>query len=80
MVPFGSSLRSFREPNRLARLRREARTLASLNHSGIATLYGVEESGDSVPVLVMELVRGETLADRLPNWIEELKAKMAAAR
>jgi serine/threonine-protein kinase len=54
-----------REPERIARLRREARILASLNHPGIATLHGLEESADGVPVLVMELVPGETLADRL---------------
>jgi Tol biopolymer transport system component len=53
-----------REPDRLARLRREARILASLSHPGIATLHGLEES-DGVPFLVMELVPGETLSDRL---------------
>ena len=53
-----------RDPERLARFRREARTLASLNHPTIAAIYGLEESGD-VDCLVMELVEGETLADRL---------------
>ena len=53
-----------RDPERLARLRREARTLASLNHPNIAAIYGLEESGD-IDCLVMELVEGETLADRL---------------
>jgi Tol biopolymer transport system component len=52
------------DPDRLARLRREARLLASLNHPNIATLYGIEESGGA-PVLVMELVEGETLSARL---------------
>ena len=52
------------QPERLARLKQEARILASLNHPGIATLHGLEDS-DGVPVLVMELVEGETLADRL---------------
>ena len=52
------------QPERLARLRQEARILASLNHPGIATLHGLEDS-DGVPVLVMELVEGESLADRL---------------
>jgi eukaryotic-like serine/threonine-protein kinase len=53
-----------RQPDRLSRLRQEARILASLNHAGIATLHGLEDS-DGVPVLVMELVEGESLADRL---------------
>ena len=51
-------------PDRLARFEREARVLASLNHPNIATIYGVEE-GDGVKALVMELVAGETLAERL---------------
>jgi serine/threonine protein kinase len=53
------------QPERLTRLRQEARILASLNHPGVATLHGLEESGNRVPVLVMDLVEGETLADRL---------------
>jgi serine/threonine-protein kinase len=48
-----------RDPGRLARLRREARTLASLNHPNIAAIYGLEESAD-VDYLVLELVDGET--------------------
>ena len=54
-----------RQPERLARLKQEARILASLNHPGIATLHGLEESDSGVPVLVMELVEGEALSDRL---------------
>jgi eukaryotic-like serine/threonine-protein kinase len=54
-----------RQPDRLARLKQEARILASLNHPGIATLHGLEESKGGVPVLVMELVEGESLAERL---------------
>src|SRR5262245_13911239 len=53
-----------RQPDRLARLRQEARILASLNHPGIATLHGLEDSDRGVPVLVMELVEGESLAHR----------------
>src|SRR5262245_40372159 len=50
--------------DRLARFEREARVLASLNHSNIAAIHGLEESvGRSL--LVMELVEGETLADRI---------------
>src|SRR5215467_6459294 len=50
---------------RLARFRREAQVLASLNHPGIAAIYGLEESG-GVRALVMELVEGPTLTERLP--------------
>ena len=49
---------------RLAPFEREARLIASLNHPGIATLYGLEDS-DGTPFLVMELVEGETLAERI---------------
>jgi len=49
---------------RLARFQREARMLASLNHPNIATIYGLEQY-ESVHYLIMELVRGETLAKRL---------------
>ena len=49
---------------RLARFEREARVLASLNHTNIATLYGFEKEGDT-RFLVMELIEGDTLADRL---------------
>jgi TolB-like protein len=52
------------DPGRLSRFRREARTLASLNHPGIAAIYGLEESeGNSF--LVLEIVEGETLAERI---------------
>ena len=52
------------DADRLARFKREARVLASLNHPHIASIYGVEESG-STPILVLELVEGDTLAERL---------------
>ena len=52
------------DPDRLARFEREARLLASLNHPNIATIHGVEESS-GVRFLVMELVGGETLAERI---------------
>ena len=54
-----------RDPERLSRLRREARTLASLNHPNIAAIYGLEECED-VDCLVMELVDGEMLCGPLP--------------
>ena len=50
-----------RDPERLSRLRREARTLASLNHPNIAAIYGLEES-EEADCLVMELVEGEIRA------------------
>ena len=52
------------EPERLARFRREAQTLASLNHPNIAAIYGLEEASGT-PYLVLELVEGETLASQL---------------
>ena len=51
-------------PERLARFEREARVLASLSHPGIAAIYGLEEHAGA-RALVLELVDGETLADRL---------------
>src|SRR5881296_2062497 len=53
-----------RDAERAARFEREARVLASLNHPNIAAIYGVEESGGR-KFLVMELVGGETLAERI---------------
>jgi serine/threonine-protein kinase len=52
------------DSERLARLEREARLLAALNHPNIAGIYGIEDSDDSV-LLVLELVEGQTLAERL---------------
>jgi serine/threonine-protein kinase len=52
------------DPERLARFEREARVLASLNHPNIAAIYGVEEA-DGKRFLVLELVEGETVAERL---------------
>jgi serine/threonine protein kinase len=52
------------DAERLARFEREARTLAALNHPNIATIHGLERAG-SVQAIVMELVEGPTLADRI---------------
>ena len=61
------------DAERLARFRREAQVLASLNHPNVAAIHGLEES-DGVRFLVLELVEGETLAERLskgPLAVEE---------
>src|SRR5919108_3025992 len=52
------------DPERLARFEREAKVLAALNHPNIAHIHGFEDSS-AVPALVMELVEGPTLADRI---------------
>src|ERR671911_3148848 len=52
------------DPERLARFEREAQLLAALNHPHIAHIHGIEESGGTL-ALVMELVEGETLAERI---------------
>ena len=54
-----------RDPGRLARLRREAHALASLNHPNIAAIYGLEESPEAV-FLVLELVEGDSPAGPMP--------------
>jgi Tol biopolymer transport system component len=62
-----------RDAQRMSRFEREARLLASLNHANIAAIYGLEESGP-IRALVMELVEGPTLADRIlggPVPVEE---------
>ena len=51
------------DPGQLARFEREAQVLASLNHPGIAAIYGIEEA-DETRALVLELVERPTLADR----------------
>jgi serine/threonine-protein kinase len=62
-----------RDTDRVARFQREAKLLASLNHANIAAIHGLEESGGK-NFLVLELVEGETLADRIkagPVPVEE---------
>ncbi len=66
------------DPNRLARFEREAKVLASLNHPNIGSIYGREEA-EGVRALVLELVEGPTLADRIkqgPIPIDEHRAQL----
>ena len=67
------------EPDRLARFSREAQLLASLNHPNIAHIHGIEDS-TGVPALVMELVEGETLADRIARGPIDPDEAVAIAR
>src|SRR5215813_3165351 len=53
-----------KDPDRLARFEREAHLLAALNHPHIGSIYGLEESSD-VRALVLELVPGDTVAERI---------------
>jgi eukaryotic-like serine/threonine-protein kinase len=67
------------DTDRMARFQREAQLLASLNHPHIATIYGVEESAGA-PALIMELVEGPTLADRIAVGPIPLDEALAIAR
>src|SRR4029079_13038096 len=66
------------DPDRLARFQREAELLATLNHPNIAAVYGLEKS-DGITAIVMELVEGETLADRLQRGAIPLTESLAMA-
>src|SRR6202521_5793075 len=68
-----------RDPERLARFQREAKMLAALNHPNIAAIYGLEESG-STHYLVMELVPGQTLAQRIRGGVIPLDEALPIAR
>ncbi len=67
------------DPDRLARFQREAQVLASLNHPNIAQIHGLEESGGA-PALVMELVDGPTLADRIAQGPVPIAEALPIAR
>ena len=74
------------DARRLARFRQEAQTLASLNHPNIAQIYGIEETdpsiaqGHEIYALVLELVDGPTLADRIARGPLPLDEVLAIAR
>ena len=67
------------DPDRLARFTREARTLASLNHPNIAHIHGLEESG-GVRALVMELVEGDDLSQRIARGAISIDEALALAK
>jgi len=65
--------------DRMVRFQREAHVLASLNHPHIATIHGLEES-DSVRALIMELVEGPTLAERIAEGAIPLEEALEVAK
>lgn len=67
------------DPERVARFEREAQLLAQLQHANIASIYGLEEA-DGLMALVMELVEGPTLADRLEQGAIPLPESLEIAR
>ena len=67
------------DPDRLARFQREAQVLASLNHPNIAVIYGIEEADDT-RALVLELVEGPTLADRIAQGAIPLDEALPIAK
>src|SRR5262245_19622735 len=67
------------DDDRLSRFRREAEALAALNHPHVAQIYGFDQSGD-VPVLVLELVEGPTLAERIAAGPLPLEEALSVAR
>src|SRR5512138_3443740 len=67
------------DPDRVARFQREAEVLASLNHPNIAHIHGLEEA-DGVKALVMELVEGPTLADRITQGSVPLDEALPIAK
>ena len=67
------------DTDRIARFKREAQVLAALNHPHIAAIYGFDEA-DATQFLVMELVEGETLADRLKRGAFPVDEAIAIAR
>ena len=68
-----------RDAERMARFEREAKVLASLNHPNIASIYGLEES-NGVRALVMELVEGPTLGDRIKQGLIPLDEALPMAK
>ena len=68
------------DPERVARFRREAQVLASLNHPHIAQIYGLEHEADGTQFLVLELVDGESLDRRIARGPIPVQAALGIAR
>ncbi|MGB6544460.1 MAG: serine/threonine-protein kinase, partial [Candidatus Acidiferrales bacterium] len=68
-----------RDAEKLSRFQREAKMLAALNHPNIASIYGFEDSGN-VHALVMELVEGPTLADRIARGAIPIEEALPIAK
>src|SRR5262252_1451466 len=67
-----------KDASRLARFQREAETLAALNHPHVAQIYGLEKSA-GITALVMELVEGPTLAERIARGALPIREAVAIA-
>ena len=67
------------DPDQLARFEREAQVLAALNHPHIGAIYGLEES-ESVTALVLELVEGQTVSDRIAHGAVPVEEALPIAR
>jgi serine/threonine-protein kinase len=67
------------DPDRLVRFQREAEVLAALNHPNIAHIHGLEKAGGTL-ALVMELVEGPTLADRIAQGAIPISEALAIAK
>ena len=67
------------DAQRMARFKREAHVLASLNHPNIASIYGLEES-DGIHCLVLEVVEGPTLAERIQEGAVPLEEALNIAK
>ncbi|SVA50083.1 uncharacterized protein METZ01_LOCUS102937, partial [marine metagenome] len=67
------------DPERLARFQREAKVLASLNHPNIGGIYGIETSGET-QALVLELIEGQTLAERIADGPVPVEQAVAMVR
>ena len=69
------------DPDRLTRFEREAKVLASLNHPNIGSIYGLEEAADGTfRALVLELIEGPTLADRIARGAIPIEDALPIAR